>query len=69
MKSVIFLVLATTLVGSLTGCEYSQDRQYVAYQRQTDDSYYDRNYYAQPYSSRTYYSHDDYYRHYNGIDG
>ena len=72
MKSVIFLVLATTLAGTLGGCGYSyEDRQYAAYQRQTDEGFYDRTAYAVPYggSHRVYYSRYDYYRHYNGIDG
>jgi len=71
MKSVIFLVLATTLAGTLGGCGYSyEDRQYAAYQTRTDEGFYDRSYYAEPYTpARTYSSRYDYYRHYNGIDG
>ena len=71
MKTVIFLALATTLAGTLAGCGVSyEDRQYAAYQRHTDEGFYDRIAYAQPYTpARTYYSRDDYYRHYNGIDG
>jgi hypothetical protein len=72
MKTVIFLALATTLAGTLAGCGVSyEDRQYAAYQRHTDEGFYDRSYYAVPYggTQRVYYSRDDYYRHYNGIDG
>jgi len=69
MRSIIFLALATTLAGSLSGCEPYQNRQYGAYQTQTGGGYYNQSNYAQPYASRPYSSHDDYYRHYNGIDG
>ena len=70
MKSVIFLALATALMGALAGCEPYGNPEYAAYQRHTDEGFYNRDAYAQPYTpARTYYSRDDYYRHYNGIDG
>jgi hypothetical protein len=62
MKNVIFLVLATTLAGALSGCGVTYEER-TAYRA-------DPAYYAEPYvPARTYYSRDDYYRHYNGIDG
>jgi hypothetical protein len=65
MKTVIFLALATALTGALSGCTPYGDSRYAAYQRHTDEGFYTPPSAPQ----RSYYSRDDYYRHYNGIDG
>jgi hypothetical protein len=65
MKTAIFLVLATSLTAVLSGCAPYGNSEYAAYQRHTDEGFYT------PPSTppRSYYSRDDYYRRYNGIDG
>jgi hypothetical protein len=65
MKTVIFLVVATALGGALSACAPYGDSRYAAYQRHTDEGFYTPPTAPQ----RSYYSRDDYYRHYNGIDG
>jgi hypothetical protein len=66
MRSAIWLILATGLVGALVGCEP------VYYDRHENRSAYPSSGYGYSYGyhpSNTYYSRGDYYRHYNGIDG
>jgi len=64
MRSAIWLILATGLVGALVGCE---PVYYDGHEKRSAYPWPGHGYSYHP--SRTYYSRGDYYRHYNGIDG